>query len=159
MAELVRTDDGVDLVLRRTFATSPEDVWADVTRPHRTALWFGPWEGEGAPGKTIRVQLAFEEGKPWTDMRIEACEAPRRLALLGMEDAGGWPLELLVSEVEDGTELRLVHHLTGTDGIGEIGPGWEYYLDLLVAARDDTPRPSFDDYYPALKESFEALRA
>ncbi|MGW4485844.1 SRPBCC family protein [Amycolatopsis sp. NPDC004368] len=159
MAELVRTDGGVDLVLRRTFAATPEDVWADVTRPHRTALWFGPWEGEGRPGKTIQVQLAFEDGKPWTTMRIEACEAPRRLALLGTEDAGGWPIELLVSEVEDGTELRLVHHLTGTDGIGEIGPGWEYYLDLLVAARDDTARPSFGDYYPALKERFEALRA
>ncbi|WP_239154491.1 hypothetical protein [Amycolatopsis sp. FDAARGOS 1241] len=75
-----------------------------------------------------------------------------------MLDAGGWPPELLLSEVEGGTELSLVHHLTDTGGIGEIGPGWEYYLDLLVAARDGTPRPSFDDYYPAQKEPYEALR-
>ncbi|WP_326565425.1 SRPBCC domain-containing protein [Amycolatopsis rhabdoformis] len=156
MADLVRTEDGFDLVLRRTFAASVQDVWAEVTEPHRTALWFGPWEV--TDGKNIRVRMVFEEGEPWVDMRIEACEAPVRLALMGMEDAGGWPLELLVSEVEDGTELRLVHHLRSADGIGEIGPGWEYYLDLLVAARDDSVRPSFDDYYPALKASFEALR-
>ncbi|MFI5611135.1 SRPBCC family protein [Amycolatopsis sp. NPDC051903] len=156
--ELVRTETGADLVLRRVFAAPTGAVWADVTDPARTALWFGTWEGDAAPGRTICVQMAFEEGEPWTDMRVDACDEPRRLALTGMLDAGGWPLELLLSEVDGGTELRLVHHLTDTGGIGEIGPGWEYYLDLLVAARDGSPRPSFDDYDPARKAPYEALR-
>ncbi|WP_198958148.1 MULTISPECIES: hypothetical protein [Amycolatopsis] len=43
------------------------------------------------------------------------------------------------------------------EGIGEIGPGWEYYLDLLVAARTGAPRPEFTDYYPAVKP-YESLR-
>jgi len=43
------------------------------------------------------------------------------------------------------------------DEIGDYGPGWEYYLDMLVAARDDLPTPSFDDYYPAMKGYYEAL--
>ncbi len=51
-----------------------------------------------------------------------------------------------------------MHHLDPTDGIGEMGPGWEYYLDMLVAARDDLPTPSFDVYYPAMKPYYEALR-
>jgi len=38
-----------------------------------------------------------------------------------------------------------------------MGPGWEYYLDMLVAARDGTPAPVFDDYYPAMKPYYEAL--
>ena len=50
-----------------------------------------------------------------------------------------------------------MHHLDTTDGVGEMGPGWEYYLDMLVAARDGSPTPSFDDYYPAMKPYFEAL--
>jgi len=48
--------------------------------------------------------------------------------------------------------------LTGTEGVGEVGPGWEYYLDALVASRDGQPAPDFDDYYPAMKEHFEAQR-
>ena len=36
-------------------------------------------------------------------------------------------------------------------------PGWEYYLDLLVAARDGGPTPEWDDYYPAQKGYYEAL--
>ena len=52
---------------------------------------------------------------------------------------------------------RIVHHLDPGDGIGDYGPGWEYYLDMLVAARDDRPTPDFDDYYPAMKPYYEAL--
>ncbi|GGT95339.1 hypothetical protein GCM10010177_62980 [Actinomadura citrea] len=37
---------------------------------------------------------------------------------------------------------------------GEIGPGWEYYLDMLVAARDGSPEPDFDAYFPAMKPYF-----
>jgi hypothetical protein len=48
-----------------------------------------------------------------------------------------------------------VHHLESTEGVGEVGPGWEYYLDLLVAARGSTPKPTFDDYYPSMKPYFE----
>jgi hypothetical protein len=51
-----------------------------------------------------------------------------------------------------------VQHLDSVDGIAEIGPGWEYYLDMLVAARDGAPLPSFDDYYPAMKPYFDELR-
>ena len=48
--------------------------------------------------------------------------------------------------------------LTGTENVGEVGPGWEYYLDMLVASRDGQQAPDFGDYYPAMKEHFEAQR-
>ncbi|MBP2336509.1 uncharacterized protein YndB with AHSA1/START domain [Saccharothrix coeruleofusca] len=156
---LFRTDQGSDLVLTRTFRASADDVWAGVTEPERTARWFGPWEGEASPGRTIRVRMAFEEQTPWMRLRIEACEPPRRLAVSTVDEHGAWHLELLLSDVDGGIELRLVQHLDTEEGIGEIGPGWEYYLDMLVAARDGSPRPDFDDYYPAMKEHFEGLRA
>lgn len=38
-----------------------------------------------------------------------------------------------------------------------VGPGWEYYLDMLVAARDGAPKPDFDDYYPTMKSYFAEL--
>jgi hypothetical protein len=61
---LVRTPEGRDLVITRTFRAPIEDVWASITEPERTARWFGPWSGEAGPGKTIRYTMAFEEGGP-----------------------------------------------------------------------------------------------
>jgi hypothetical protein len=35
--------------------------------------------------------------------------------------------------------------------VGDLGPGWEFYLDNLVASRSNGPLPDFNDYYPAQK--------
>src|ERR1043165_479217 len=129
------TPAGGDLVVSRTFRAPIEDVWASVTESDRTARWFGPWKGEAGPGRMIQIQMAFEEQAPWFDARIDACEPPRRLALT----TDSMRLELLLTPTGGRTELRLVHHLDALDQVGELGPGWEYYLDLLVAARDGLP--------------------
>ena len=155
---LFRTATGSDLVLYRTFRAGPDDVWASVTEPDRTARWIGPWTGDAGPGRTIQVQMAYEDGQPWSDVRIDACEPPHRLAVSAVDEAGSWRLELLIAATATGAELRLVQHLDGDAGIGEFGPGWEYYLDMLVAARDGTPPPAFDDYFPAMKPYYEGLR-
>ncbi|MEU4563209.1 SRPBCC family protein [Actinoplanes sp. NPDC023936] len=149
---------GNDLVLTRTFRAPIDDVWASLTEPDRTARWFGPWQGDAAPGRPIKVQMTQEEGQPWMDMTIDACEPPRRLTLSAVDDYGAWHLDLTLTETAGVTELRFTQHLTGKENVGEVGPGWEYYLDLLVASRDGTPAPSFDDYYPALREHFESQR-
>lgn len=149
---------GTDLVLTRTFPAPAGDVWASLTDPARTARWFGPWRGEAAPGRTIEVQMAYEEGGPWMELTVEVCEAPRRLAVSAVDEAGSWQLDLTLTETAGRTELTFTQHLTGTESVGEVGPGWEYYLDALVASRDGTPAPVFDDYYPAQKDHFEAQR-
>jgi uncharacterized protein YndB with AHSA1/START domain len=157
--ELFRTGAGIgsDLVLTRTFRAPAEDVWASVTEPDRTARWFGSWEGDAAPGQTIKVQMAYEDQSPWIDMHVDACDPPRRLALSATDDHGNWRIELLLSEANGSTQLRFVQHLDTEEQLGEIGPGWEYYLDMLVAARDGSPQPDFDDYYPAMKPYYEEL--
>ncbi|MEU9736639.1 SRPBCC family protein [Streptomyces sp. NPDC048002] len=154
---LVPTPTGHDLILTRTYRAGVDDVWASVTESERTARWFGPWRGEAAPGRTIEVQMTFEESDAWIPVRVDACEAPHRLAVSTQDEAGAWSLELLLTEADGRTELRLVHHLTATGQLGEIGPGWEYYLDLLTVARTGGPRPGFEDYYPAQKAYFESL--
>jgi uncharacterized protein YndB with AHSA1/START domain len=158
-ARLFRTGAGSDLVLTRTFRAPAEDVWASLTEPDRTARWFGPWEGHAAPGRTIKVQMVFEDQAPWGELYIEECEPPRRLAVSMADEAGTWRMELLLSEANGATELRLVHHLETEDGIGEVGPGWEFYLDMLAAAREGSPKPDFDDYYPAMRPYFTGLSA
>jgi hypothetical protein len=40
-----------------------------------------------------------------------------------------------------------------------VGPGWEYYLDRLVAAETggDPAAIEFGDYYPAMSEHYRTL--
>ena len=147
---------GNDLILTRTFRAPIEDVWTSVTKPESTARWIGPWEGEAGPGKTVRLQLLHEEGQPWTNVTIEQCEAPRHLVLRTKDDAGEWKLELTVTQEGETTELQFVHYLTRRELAGEVGPGWEFYLDMLVAAREGRPLPAFSDYYPAQKAYYLA---
>ncbi|WP_067470481.1 SRPBCC family protein [Nocardia amamiensis] len=151
---------GKDLVLVRTYRAPIDDVWASVTESDRTARWFGPWQGEAGPGRTIKVQLAFEDEQPWTEMHIDACEPPHRLAVSAIDDQGSWRLELVLSESAGTTELRFTHHLlTDTEiaQVPQVGPGWEYYLDMLGAARAQTDRPDFSAYYPAMQDYYARL--
>lgn len=140
---------GNDLILTRTFRASIDDVWTSVTDSESTARWIGRWEGDAGPGKAIRLQMLHEKGQPWTDVMIERCEAPRHLVVATKDDFGEWRLELALTQTGDTTELRFIHHLSDRKLAGSAGPGWEYYLDMLVAAREGKALPSFEDYYPA----------
>lgn len=145
---------GDDLIITRTFFAPIDDVWASVTKPESTALWFGRWQGEAAPGRVVRLQLGFENDQPWTDVLIERCDAPRHLVITMKDEHGDWRLALTLTEKDGGTELRFVQRLSDPSLAADIGPGWEYYLDMLAAVREGKPRPSFDDYYPAQKAHY-----
>jgi len=154
----VRPADARDeLTFIRTFRAPIDVVWASITESERTALWFCSWSGEAGPGRTIRYRLEHEEGRPEGEMLIEVCEPPVRLFVSSSDEYGSWRLEGRLAESDGVTELVFVHHLSTDIPIGEVGPGWEYYLDMLVASRDGGPTPDFDDYYPAQKAYFEGL--
>ncbi|BAV99942.1 SRPBCC family protein [Lysobacter enzymogenes] len=146
--------DGNELIITRTFSACVDEVWASVTQPEKTALWFGHWEGEAGPGKVVRLQMLHEKGQPWSDVQIEECAAPNRLVVAMKDDYGDWRIELTLTRVGAATQLRFVQALSDRTMAGEVGPGWEYYLDMLVAAREGKPLPSFDDYYPAQKAHY-----
>lgn len=150
-----RTANGKDLVITRTFRAPIEDVWASVTESERTARWFASWTGEPGAGQTIQYTMTLEgpgaEPKPMT---IEACERPRRLAVRSVTPYGDLRLELELSEANGTTELRFTHHLEEKTDVGSFGPGWEFYLDALIASREGAGVPDFNDYYPAQKAYF-----
>lgn len=147
---------GDDLVLTRTFRAPIDDVWTSITRSESTARWFGPWERTGED-KKIRIQMAFEEGKPWLDGTIEHCEPPHHLAVRTKGAYGEKLLSMKLTESAGVTTLEFVHHGVNRQAVGELGPGWEYYLDALVASRQARELPKFDDYYPAQRDYFTAL--
>ena len=58
--------------------------------------------------------------------------------------------------VDGGAELEFVHHLSPEAQVGDVGPGWEFYLDRLVASVVGDPLPEFDDYHPSQVAYYEA---
>lgn len=151
---IVRTEDGIDIVLTRRIHGSVEDVWASITESERTERWFGRWEGAAAVGSSIRVRMGFEEGAPWSDIRIDTCSPPEHLAVTTLDESGSWHLEIRLAGHGRHTELTFVQHREDTTGADDIGPGWEYYLDNLVASRDGVPLPNFADYFPSMQSYY-----
>ncbi|WP_283809723.1 hypothetical protein [Arsenicicoccus cauae] len=41
--------------------------------------------------------------------------------------------------------------------LGDIGPGWEFYLDHLVCAIEGREAPPFEDYVQDLAEPYASL--
>jgi uncharacterized protein YndB with AHSA1/START domain len=144
---------GNDLILKRSFKAPIEDVWTSITDSDSTVRWFGRWEGTPGVGNTIRILMVFEKGDAWSEAHIDACERPRHLALTTAGDYGVC-IEVSLAQQGDTTELTFVHHLKDKKMVGDWGPGWEYYLDNLVAARANATLPTFDDYYPSQKQYF-----
>lgn len=154
---LLATSEGRDLVLERSLRAEIDDVWADLTDPERTVRWFASWSGDPVPGGKIRYRMVFEEGAPEAEMRIDACDPPHHLAVSTADDHGTWRLEVRLRQSGELTTLELVHHLDESAQPGFVGPGWEYYLEMLLAARSQQPLPNFDDYFPAQQAYYEAL--
>ncbi len=144
-----RPDGRHDLVVSRRFDAPVDHVWADVTEPASTARWFGTWKGTPGEGRTVHLQSGFEDGAPWSDVLIRTCRAPHSLGVTFEDAAMRWEIDLDLTAADGGTVLTLTQRAVDAAALGDIGPGWEYYLDMLVAARNGEPPPSFDDYHPA----------
>lgn len=151
-----RPDGGHDLVVSRRFAASAAHLWADVTEPDLTARWFGTWKGVPGEGRTVHLRSTFEDGAPWSDVLIRTCRPPHALGVTVLDAAGRWELDVELTESGAETVLSLTQRSVDPAAVGDIGPGWEYYLDMLVASRKGEPLPTFGDYYPAQSDYFVA---
>ena len=153
--QVIPTATGRDLVLERILPGSIDDAWASITESDRLARWFCTWTGEPRVGATLELTLVAEEGDAKSQAEILACEPPTHLVVSTHDQGGTWLLEATLTPIDSNhTRLRFVHHLDEEAKSEEVGPGWEYYLDALVAAMDGNPMPSFDDYWPSLASAY-----
>ena len=148
-------DQGFDLVMTRSLPVELAAAWAWLTEPESTARWIGNWKGIGAQGETIKLQMGFEEGTAWSDVKIEECRAPHYLRVSTVENSGSWVLSLELTAVGQRTELRFIHHGLVPVAAADIGPGWEYYIEQLLASITGDPLPVCDYYYPGQREYFQ----
>jgi uncharacterized protein YndB with AHSA1/START domain len=143
------TRDGDEqIVFTRLFAASLDDVWAACTEPQRMERWIGTWSGDPASGEVSFRMTAEGDDVPEEIYLVEACEPPHRFVVRSRESASfspdgagprvAWQHTLELSEADGLTTLTFTQVIpggpVGADMVGNVGPGWDYYLDRLVAA-------------------------
>ena len=150
------------LTLRREFAAPASDVWASITESDRLARWFGTWAGDPSTGRVTVTMNAEAEAVPPAPYDIHACEPPHRLDVSAVDEYGAWRLVAELTEHDGRTTLTLRQEEVDPATLGETGPGWEWYLDRLVAAATGQPLPSladFDTEYLPLGAAYGELSA
>lgn len=147
----VATADGATISITRNLKHSAIDVWAFLTESPKLGTWYGTWTGDPGSGE---VELTFSEAPEQPGrVRIVECTAPTQLeVVLGDAPGGDWPLSITLEPAGDHTRLRFEHTLREVAGAGDIGAGWEYYLDRLEAglADHDPTQVKWENYHPAL---------
>lgn len=155
---IVEHDGKRYMQLARSLALPIDEAWAFLTESELTERWFGPWEGDARPGGSVRVRMRFESNEPALRVGIRVCAAPSRLVLHVLDEGADWEIGFdLEADGDDDTLLMFTHLLTERVEIGEIGPGWEYYLDLLVAATEYAEKPNFEQYFPVMSEAYRTM--
>lgn len=150
-----------NLVLTRTFESPAADVWRELTESARLERWIGRWEGDPKSGEVSFSMTADDPDAAPEPFTILECDPPRRFA--GDTSAGstGWHLWFELHSKGAVTVLMFGQRLNPGEDVGSIGPGWEYYLDRLVAAHEgwDVTPIVWDDYFPAMQPAYERLVA
>jgi uncharacterized protein YndB with AHSA1/START domain len=145
------------LVQTRELRAPIEDVWAAVTEPERLARWIGSWTGDPASG-AVDFRMLFEgEDHAAEQMEIRVCEPPHRLHLTSRFGEQVWLIELDLTHADGLTTITFSQPGMTRDQVGDVGPGWDYYLDRLVDAEtgvDPSLRDFERDYYPATSEHY-----
>ncbi len=160
-----RRGDRDYVVLARAFRAPVEDVWAAVTEPERLERWIGTWTGDPSTGQVAFRMTAEGEDAEAEIQRIDVCEPPHRLVTRSVTpgpDGTGeieWVLELDLTESDGVTTLTFAQVVHDAEMASTVGPGWEYYLDRLVAAETsaEVADVSWDDYYPGLSDHYRSL--
>ncbi|MCW2609537.1 MAG: hypothetical protein QOC93_2695 [Actinomycetota bacterium] len=149
--------DGHRVEYRRTVPEPPAELWAALTEPARLERWIGTWTADGTPGvgSTVQFVMLAEEDAEAEPVTIRECDPPRLLVVdWHVPDEAMWRVEVTLTPAGGATDLLFVQRMSEPEGLGEVGPGWHYYLDRLQASLAGTDLPRWDDYYPALRDAY-----
>lgn len=152
--------DGLYLEFDRLFHAPIEDVWYSLTNRNAMKQWVGTYTGSPATG-AVKFRMNAEEGyaedEGWEPVSILFCDPPHHFVV----DTGGdaQHMRLLANLTEQGglTAMTFGQRIYPQTDVASMGPGWDYYLDRLVAARTHAPMPEWDTYFPAFKRHYQDL--
>lgn len=155
--KVVRDAIGLELIVQRRLPIGIDDAWEWMTAPARLKKWMGSLKGRARIGATLQLTMTAENGSPSESLEVIECEPPRRYVVEQRAGDEIWRLRISLAETDAGTTVFLGHRLDTARLAGSVGPGWEFYLDRLVAAFHEGPMPDFADYYPQQRPYFERI--
>jgi uncharacterized protein YndB with AHSA1/START domain len=149
------------VVFERTFAAPIADVWAAVTESDRLSRWIGNWTGDPARGSISFFMTAEAEDAPAETIWIDECHEPTRLVMRSArpdDHSEVWSWQIDLAEADGVTTLTFAQEVVDVELAESVGPGWDYYLDRMVAAETDGDLSAidFDDYYPEFAAYYRA---
>lgn len=153
-------DDGATLVLRRTFRSPIEHVWASFTESERLGRWYGTFTGDPSSGHVMLTMNAEAEEISPVRFDIDECAPPTLLTVKSIDDYGTWLITAELTEADGTTTLEFRQRELDPDTAHMIGPGWEWYLDRLVAAVTGVEPPTLDDFetvYMAMGDAYREI--
>ena len=131
---ILRTEDGAGVVrIEDRYDTDIDDLWSALTDPDRLARWMGIFEGDLRLGGEYRARY-FAGGWEGTG-RVEVCEAPQRLRVVGTEDGhtNGHVTEITLRADGDQTILVLEGRGMPADMVAAYGAGIQVHVEDLAA--------------------------
>jgi uncharacterized protein YndB with AHSA1/START domain len=150
----LRSQDGKGVVtVQDRFDTDIDDLWSAITDPSRLARWYGEVEGDLRLGGEFRLRV-FASG--WEgDRRVQACEPPQHLLLVGKEQDETDELVTEVTLTADGDQTILVLEERGMplQYLAAYGAGVQIHVEDLAAYLGGRERcdsnARMDELFPA----------
>lgn len=149
--------EAAELTIERRVDADAIAVWPFLSESRELGQWFGTYAGDPDTGEVI-LQMTAEEGDATSTVHILDCQAPEHLAVETHDEHGTISLEVELVDgghaPGSGTTVRFTQHDLPLAALPDMGAGWEWYLDRLVAAIEGGAMPDWDDYYPALRDQY-----
>jgi uncharacterized protein YndB with AHSA1/START domain len=126
----LRIDDGRGTVhVEGLYDTDIDDLWSALTEPERAARWIAAVDGDLSLGGVFHARFT----STWDGMiRVDACDAPRRLLLTSEPgDPAEAVIEALLSPEGDKTRLVIEERGFELDEYAAHGAGWQAHLEDL----------------------------
>ena len=156
----LRAADGKGVVrIEDRYDTDIDDLWSAITDPSRLARWYGEVEGELRLGGELRVRV-FASGWEGT-RRVQACDPPRRLMLVGKEQDEPDELVTEVTLTPDGDQTILVMEERGMplEYLAGYGAGVQIHVEDLAAYVGGRERCDSDARMAELFPAYQALES
>lgn len=152
--------DKARLTLSRDYSATPAELWAMLTDPEKTVLWWAKVRGQAKSGSSFDLKwlnVKDEEGNAdetewWNGKVVEAVENET----LEITNVMHGTIRAELQPTENGTQLTFVNVLDVPEEVIAMSlAGWHVHLDHLHEALDGKAvawTSWWDDFYPSWEQ-------
>jgi uncharacterized protein YndB with AHSA1/START domain len=155
----LRSVDGKGAVrMEDRYDTDIDDLWSAITDPARLARWYGEVEGDLRVGGEFRLKV---HASGWEGVRrVQTCEPPRRLLLVGQEQDDPFEMITEVTLTADGDQTILVMEERGMplEYVAAYGAGIQIHVEDLGAYLAGRERCDSDARMGELYPAYQTLQ-